>query len=111
MTGELLAMDGYEPEGLLPIPQELVPFHVGETVAFREDHPEFGVGEPSTVDEGGHVRTEATAERHAMYGQIKAIGYDDGEIVLDLLVFDPHFGITSEDTTIRRVSVTGGEIQ
>lgn len=92
-----LAVHDYEtPEGftpLLPIDDETaryIPLNPGEMVAFKEDH--------------GH---------HAgMYAVIKAIGYDPdaGGIRLDVLVYDPQTGVTGDETTMRRIPLSG-EIQ
>lgn len=56
---------------LNPIDPSLVPFQVGEKVAFTEDHGKHG----------------------AMYGVIEEIGLDsDGALKLDLFVIDPFTG-------------------
>jgi hypothetical protein len=66
---------------LHPVDPSLVPFRVGEKVAFREDH----------VPHGG------------MYGVIRDIGVDpDGELAFDLAVFDPFVGVTGEETLVTR---------
>lgn len=110
MKHEVLALEGYKPaKGLLPIgPQleALLILHPGERVAFREDHAEFGSGaQPS--DDGSLVPPtigDGESPRRAQYGVIQAIGYCDGEVMMDVLVFDPHHGV-SEDGEIRRIGM------
>lgn len=62
---------------------ELVPFTVGERVAFREDH-----------DLGGN------------YGMVKQIGVTlEGNIEFDLQVYDPYVGHTGEEPMIVRATM------
>jgi hypothetical protein len=94
----VLAVEGYEPEGLGPLDYELlrlVPFNVGERVAFPDIDP--GPGNPAQHEHAGR------------YGVIKAIGYADGGIRLDLLVFDPNAGVQDADSIIYRATM--GELQ
>lgn len=88
----LLAVDGYVPApGLHAIDQSLltlVPFNVGERVAFQENHHLHG----------------------GKYGVIQAIGFAEGGIRLDLLVFDPHTGDPTKTHTLEDNGDHTGEI-
>lgn len=98
----VLAVEGYEPEGLGPIEPEMlqhIPYRPGERVAFAEDHPEHG---READENGGTVRG-------AKYGVIQAVGLADGGVRLDLLVFHPDDGVTDETSTIYRARM--GELQ
>ena len=63
---------------------DLVPFQVGEKVAFREDHP-----------------------THAgKYGTVKQIGItEEGNLEFDLIVFDPNVGYTGKEKKIVRATM------
>lgn len=94
--------DGYVvPDGLAAlgaIDHELfgkIPFNPGERVAFQDIlHPE---------------QPELDHAHAGMYGIVKAIGFADGGIRLDLLVFDPSHGPQETDSTIYRARM--GELQ
>jgi hypothetical protein len=75
--------------GLLPIDAHLVPVHVGERVAFKEEHDDHG----------------------GKYGLIETLGIDEkaGGVKLDVLVYSPADGVTPDDST--RVRVGLEEIQ
>lgn len=91
-------VEGYEPDGLQPLDATLyalVPLNAGDRVAFPD------------ITDPEHPENDHT---HAgKYGIVKAIGFADGGIRLDLLVFDPALGVTEQDTTIHRASL--GEVQ
>ncbi len=72
---------------LNPIDPSLVPFGVGEKLAFKEDHADASVS--------------------AMYGIIEAIGIDaNGKLQLDLAVVDPFTGELKDGTkTIYRAGM------
>lgn len=88
---------------LEPIPAELVPFQVGEKVAF-----------PDIVTNPASIVPGSVEERHpehplaGMYGRVEAIGVADGLIQFDVTVIDP---ATGEPTSDELQRVTMEEIQ
>lgn len=73
---------------LHPVDASLLPFQVGERVAFREDHETYP----------------------GMYGAITAIGVDaSGALAFDVNVFDPFVGAPTEDAPVHRARM--GDIQ
>ena len=68
---------------LEPLPYGLVPFAVGEKVAFREDH----------------------GEHPGLYGRVEALGLEDGAVAFDLLVLDPATGMPIEPEVVRRTTM------
>ena len=105
------AVEGYEPEGLGPIDGEmlaLIPFKPGDRVAF----PDRLEGPGALADAQYWKTVEARHPEHpyaGSYGIVKAIGYGNGGIRLDVLVFAKETGVQETDTTIYRATL--GEFQ
>ena len=71
---------------LTPIDPQLVPFQVGEKVAFHDLHDDERV--------------------EGMYGRIEEIGLDsDGKLALDLAVIDPFTGELKDPPIIYRAGM------
>jgi len=76
---------------LVPVPPELLPFQVGEKIAF----PDI-IDSPGALSDAQRLDTvEARHPKHkfaGMYGRVEAIGVCDGELQFDVTVIDPVSG-------------------
>lgn len=86
---------------LHPVNSELVPFQVGEIVAFREDHATHG----ATLEDNGGMTGSGK------YGAIREIGLNaDGDVAFNVVTYDPTNGPPSAEDPAN-YQATMGEIQ